>query len=112
MTQTEVQHLIQDLLDWIGKTLTAYVAGEVDRAEVIAWSRGDSLPDDDQIERLQVTRELFIAVSCEESADTTRLWLIRMSCGPNGGMSPAEAIRCDNFDDARASATRLVNDTW
>lgn len=112
MTQTEVQHLVQDLLDWIGETLTAYVAGEVDRAEVIAWSRGDSFPDDDQIERLQVTRELFTEVSCNESASVTKAWLTETSCGPSRDMTPVDAIRCDNFDDARASATRLVNDAW
>lgn len=109
MTQTDLQQTIDRLIEMIGPTLVAFLTDARTRTEVTRWGQDNTWPNDDQIERLVLADELLAEVSYSEGANIARAWFIGTSCGTDGNMSPAEAVRCDNFDDAKASAARFIS---
>lgn len=102
---------IQELVQTVGPTLVAFVANNKDQKVSEKWLAGTVHPTSDEIRRLTFLHECIERVTTsEKSTDMARTWLIGRSV--TEGLSPAEAIRSDNFDGVEVSLHRLINDTW
>ena len=99
------------LVDKLGPSLLALTANASSPDEVEAWARGDQSPTSEQLERLQVANECFSMVEQAESAEVARAWFLGKNTGSRE-ISPAEAVRAQEFDDVRISAQRMVNDEF
>lgn len=113
------KELIDELVQFIGPTLTAFTAHSTVRAEFVLdrWREGSTALHPGKRERLELAYELLNDVAESNSADIARAWFIGANTSPGSDdetnlVSPAEAIRHGKFDEARTSAKRFINDEW
>ncbi|HET6622520.1 MAG TPA: hypothetical protein VFG56_01150 [Candidatus Saccharimonadales bacterium] len=107
------KELIDELVRFIGPTLTAFTAHSTVRAEFVLdeWRNGTGVLHPGKRERLEVAYKLLNDVAEADGEDTARAWFIGANSGSNR-ISPAESIRRGEFTDAKASARSLIRDEW
>lgn len=95
-------------------TVVAFIANERDRSLISLWKTGEATPSKSECERLTVAAEVLRKVATELSDEEARGWFLGINVRPPMGeeMTPMQAIREGLFDAARASATRLVTDSY
>ncbi|MFF0489299.1 hypothetical protein ACFYTQ_09765 [Nocardia sp. NPDC004068] len=100
--------LARQLVQQLGPTLVALIAGVRDRKLPHKWAQiGGPRPRDAALARLQVAHRCWILLADNESPDVARSWFI--GANPRlGEESPAVAIREDRFADVIAAAVTFV----
>lgn len=106
-TARDVSELATDVIELLGLRLAASVCSNGERSTLIEWAAGSALPDDDQIERLQLCKELLCQTAMFFGIKDARRWFTGATCP--SVMSPADDVRAGNFDDARSSAERATD---
>lgn len=77
----DTHQVVKYLLDRLGPTLTAFIAGSKSRAMPARWAAppGDSthaVPSPDKTRRLQAAHTVFLLIEDAESDQIARNWLI------------------------------------
>lgn len=104
------------LLERLGPTLTAYIAGSRSRAMPKRWATppevaGHAQPSPEKAKLLQVAHSIFRTVEDADSDHVARNWLI--SANPRlDGKTVADAIREGRFADAFRATRSFVNDNY
>lgn len=104
------------LLERLGPTLTAYIAGSRSRAMPKRWATppddaDHAEPSHDKAGRLKVAHSVFRMVEDSDSDHVARNWLL--SASPRlDGVSPADAIREGRFPDVYRATTSFVEDNY
>ncbi|HET8690401.1 MAG TPA: hypothetical protein VFL81_03105 [Candidatus Saccharimonadales bacterium] len=107
------KELIDELIRFIGPRLTAFTAHSTSRAEFVlrAWSDGSAALHPAKLERLKLALELLNDVAEAHGEDQARAWFIGANCGGEL-VSPTDAIHYGDFDGAKLSAKRFINEEW
>jgi|SRR5690625_87677 len=104
------------LLERLGRTLTAYIAGSKSRAMPARWAAppGDSThaePSDDKARRLKAAHAVFRSIEEAENDQVARSWLI--SANPRlDGVTPADLLREEDFAVVYRAAEAFITDTY
>lgn len=112
----DTHQVVKYLLDRLGPTLTAFIAGSKSRTMPARWAAppGDSthaVPSPDKARRLQAAHTVFLLIEDAESDQVARNWLI--SANPRlDGVMPAELIRDDDIPAVYRAADAFVTDTY
>lgn len=107
ITPADVQSVADRVITMIGDTLASLACVAGTRTHLDDWRQGLALPDEDQLRRLLVCDEVLSMVATSDGVDMACAWFIGANCC-DMTMSPAEAIRYDNFDEARQSANNFL----
>ncbi|MCC3317551.1 hypothetical protein [Nocardia africana] len=101
--------LARQLVQHLGPTLVALLAGVRDRKLPHKWSHAEGpTPRDAALARLQVAHRCWIILATAEDSDVARSWFI--GANPRlGEESPALAIRADRFRETIAAAVAFVD---
>ncbi|MBF6171890.1 hypothetical protein [Nocardia blacklockiae] len=101
--------LARQLVQHLGPTLVALVAGVRDRKLPHKWAHADGpRPRDAALARLQVAHRCWILLATAESEDVARSWFI--GANPRlGEESPAVAIREGRYAEVIAAAVAFVD---
>lgn len=107
------KELIDELIRFIGPTLTAYAAHSTSRAEFVlqAWREGAAPLHPAKLERLKLASELLNDVAEARGENQARNWFIGANCGDEL-VSPVAVIHYGYFYAARISAKRFINEEW
>jgi hypothetical protein len=102
-----VQTQARALVNALGPTLTAALAGVSDRATPLLWADGTALPNLAETARIEAADDAFARLAEADGADVARGYFIGMN--PNlGDASFVFAIRAGRFDDVRAAVNNIV----
>lgn len=112
LTLADIKSMMDRLTEIVGLSPLATACGLSHDDPATRWAAGTDQPDGDELERLLVVNEVVTDVADSESPSVAYMWFLGTSCGPDRMMSPCEAIRVGNYDDARASARDLKNDNF
>lgn len=112
----DTHQVVKYLLDRLGPTLVAFIAGSRSRAMPARWaaSPGDSthaVPSPDKARRLQAAHTVFLLIENQENDQVARNWLIAANPRLDGSM-PAELIRNDDIPAVFRAADAFVTDTY
>ncbi len=100
--EPDIHRVARDLLDALGRTLIAALAGTRDRQLPKSWAREDGpLPSPAEARRLRLARATFLRISDVEGGDVARAWFILGN--KRLGATPLTAIREDRHDDLMAA---------
>lgn len=92
-----IHEVVRYLLDRLGPTLVAYIAGARSRAMPAKWATpptetGHAAPSDDKARRLKAAHVAFTAIEDADNDQVARSWLI--SANPRfDGQTPADLLR-------------------
>ncbi|QIX54067.1 DUF2384 domain-containing protein (plasmid) [Rhodococcus sp. DMU1] len=112
----ETHEVVKYLLDRLGRTLTAYIAGSRSRAMPYRWATPPgqahhARPADEKVRRLKAAHTVFTALEKAENDQVARSWLI--TANPRlGGHSPAEWIREDRIPEVFTAVTAFLEGTY
>ncbi|BBZ36440.1 antitoxin Xre/MbcA/ParS toxin-binding domain-containing protein [Mycolicibacterium confluentis] len=112
----DTHEVVAYLLQRLGPTLTAYIAGSKSRAMPARWAAppGDSThatPSIDKTRRLKAAHTVFVLIEKAENDQVARSWLI--SANPRlDGSTPAELLRNDQAPEVFRAADAFVSDTY
>lgn len=104
------------LLERLGPTLTAYIAGSRSRAMPKRWATppgvaGHAQPSAEKAKLLQVAHSIFRAVEAVDSEHVARNWLI--AANPRlDGATVAEEIREGRIAEAYRATRSFVDDSY
>lgn len=111
-TRMPIHEVVKYLVDRLGPTLVAYIAGARSRAMPPKWAMppsqdGHAVPTDDKARRLKAAHVAFTTIENADNDQVARSWLI--SANPRfDGSTPADLLRVDEtgavFDAVRAFA--------
>lgn len=107
ITPADVQAVADRVIAMIGVTLTSFVCAADTTRRSDDWRRGFAVPNEDQLQRLLVCDAVLSEVTASDGVDMARAWFIGANCC-DMTMSPAEAIRNDNFNEAHWSAESFL----
>jgi hypothetical protein len=101
--------LVRELLDHLGPTVVAVLAGVRDRKQPYKWAiDGGATPRDESLSRLQVAYRAWWTIADVDGEKIARSWFI--GANPRFGEKPPYmAIREDQFTDVLAAAEDFVD---
>ena len=112
----DTHEVVAYLLDRLGRTSIAYLAGSRSRAMPARWAAppGDSAHAEPSIEktrRLKAAHALFRSIEDAENDQVARSWLL--SANPRlDGATPVELIRNDDYSAVYRAAEAFISDTY
>ncbi|WP_419724266.1 hypothetical protein [Mycolicibacterium mageritense] len=112
----DTHEVVAYLLQRLGPTLTAYIAGTKSRAMPGRWATppGDpthAVPADDKARRLKAAHTVFLLIENAENDQVARSWLL--SANPRlDGITPAQLLREDNAPAVFRAADAFTADTY
>jgi hypothetical protein len=112
----DTHEVVAYLLERLGRTLTAYIAGSRSRAMPARWAAppGDSAhaePSLEKTRRLKAAHAVFRSIEDAENDQVARSWLI--SANPRlDGVNPGELLRNDQFPAVFRAAEAFISDTY
>jgi uncharacterized protein (DUF2384 family) len=115
-TKMPIHEVVRYLLDHLGPTLVAYIAGARSRAMPAKWATpptetGHAAPSDDKARRLKAAHVAFTAIEDADNDQVARSWLI--SANPRfDGQTPADLLRAGEMGSVFAAVTAFVNDDY
>ncbi|BCO60129.1 MULTISPECIES: antitoxin Xre/MbcA/ParS toxin-binding domain-containing protein [Mycobacterium avium complex (MAC)] len=107
---------VADLLEHLGRTSVAYIAGSRSRAIVARWAAppGDSAhaePSYDEARRLEAAHSALRSIEDADNDGVARSWLL--SANPRlDGATPVEVIRNGDYLAVARAVEAFVNDTY
>lgn len=101
--------LVRELLDHLGPTVVAALAGVRDRKQPYKWATdGGAMPRDESLTRMQVAYRAWWTIAEVNGEKIARSWFI--GANPRfGERPPYMAIREDQFTDVLAAAEEFVD---
>jgi hypothetical protein len=120
VTTQPAREVAKELVDVLGSTLVAYIAGTRRRTEPEEWANGESQPDALQELKLHAALEVLTPVRVQEGDDIARAWFIGQNVpdGITGVLSyPATVLHDAGTpeeletakEEVSASAHRLID---
>lgn len=112
----DIHEVAAYLLERLGRTSIAYLAGSRSRAMPARWAAppGDSAhaePSDDKARRLKAAHAIFRSIEATENDQVARSWLL--SANPRlDGATPVELIRQDDYPAVYRAAKAFISDTY
>lgn len=112
----EIHEVVAYLLEQLGRTLPAFIAGSRDRSMPARWATAPreplhARPADDEARRLTAAHAVFRTIEDADGGQVARQWLI--SANPRlGGRTPADQLRDDNFPAVYQAAAAFVGDIY
>jgi hypothetical protein len=112
----EIHEVVTILLDRLGRSSVAYIAGSRSRSLPGRWATppddsSHAEPSDDQAHRLQAAHSILRSIGDAESDSVAQGWLL--AANPRlGGIAPIELIRDDDHSAVFRAAEAFVNDTY
>lgn len=106
--RTPASELVRELLDHLGPTVVAALAGVRDRKQPYKWAADGSQPRQESLARLQVGYRVWSMIAAADGANVARAWFI----GANPRFDerpPYLVIREDQFGDVVAAAEEFVD---
>ena len=100
--EASLTDLVRTLVEALGRSLVAVLAGGVDPKTVKRWLEGQK-PRSEAEARLRLAFQVFQLLLSRESEHTVRAWFIGLNPQLND-VSPAEAIREGNLRDVLVAA--------
>jgi hypothetical protein len=112
----EIHEVVASLLDRLGRSSVAYIAGSRNRALVGRWATrpDDSThaePSHEQARRLHAAHSILRSIEDAESDRVAQGWLL--AANPRlDGSAPIELIRNDDHPAAFRAARAFINDIY
>jgi len=107
----DIHEMVRRLLNHLGPTSVALLAGAKDRKIAHGWARADGpTPRDEAQQRLQMATRIWVLISAAEGEHVARAWFI----GSNprlGERSPLIALREGSLVEAKDAAMAFVDGT-
>lgn len=107
----EIHEMVRRLLNHLGPTSVALLAGAKDRKVAHGWARADGpTPRDEAQKRLQMGYRIWVLIASAENEHVARAWFI----GSNprlGERSPLTALREGALAEAHDAAMAFVDGT-
>lgn len=113
-TKMPIHEVVRYLLDRLGPTLVAYIAGARSRAMPAKWATppgqpGHVPPSDDKARRLKAAHTAFTTIEDADNDQVARSWLI--SANPRfDGATPADLLHNDEIGSVFAAVKAFVDD--
>jgi hypothetical protein len=109
-TVTPLNEIARTLEQLLSRRLTAVIVGVKDGKTIARWASGDTeeIRSDEAEQRLRLTYQIaLLLLQSQDSQQTVKAWFIGLN--PQlGDISPAEAIRNGQLQEALAAARAFV----
>jgi hypothetical protein len=112
----DIHEVVAYLLDRLGRSSVAYIAGSRSRAMPARWAAppGDSAdaePSHGEARRLKAAYSALRSIEAAENDLVARSWLL--SANPRlGGATPIELIRNNDYPAVSRAVEAFINDTF
>lgn len=102
MAERDTATVAGELVEKIGQSFTAIVAGVTDGELPLQWAEGTQIPDEAISMRLQAADSAVRLISQRHGVSAASVWLVLHDDGL--GESPAAALAADRYDDVARAA--------
>lgn len=112
----DTHQVVAYLLERLGRTTVAYIAGSKSRAMPARWATapadpGHAEPSEEKTRRLKAAHTVFRSIEDAENDQVARNWLL--SANPRlDGLTPAQSVREDRVPAVFRAAEAFVADTY
>lgn len=112
----DTHQVVAYLLERLGRTTVAYLAGSKSRAMPARWAAaptdpGHAKPSEEKTRRLKAAHTVFRSIEDAENDQVARNWLL--SANPRlDGLTPAQSVRDDHIPAVFRAAEAFVADTY
>ncbi len=112
----DTHQVVAYLLERLGRTTIAYIAGSKSRAMPARWATdpadpGHAKPSEEKTRRLKAAHTVFRSIEDAENDQVARNWLL--SANPRlDGLTPAQSVRDDHIPAVFRAAEAFVADTY